>query len=87
MTIKSDLVPMATISHELYGRDINGFDSLGGEDVAFTTLSSYGATIGNDDCSGTAAFDDKTQEKYEGFPFIVELTMQTEEQLHTRDKN
>ena len=35
MTIKSDQVEMATISHDLYGRDINGFDKLG-EGNAFT---------------------------------------------------
>ena len=33
--IKSDIVEMATISHDLYGRDIDGFDKLG-EGNAFT---------------------------------------------------
>ena len=36
--------------------------------------------MGNDDCSGGA---DERSEKYEGFPFLVDLLMQTQEQLGT----
>ena len=47
-----------------------------------TYLSSYGATIGSDDCDGLAP---NATEKYEGFPFLVDLLMQTKEQLHTAE--
>ena len=37
MIIKSDIVEMATISHDLYNRDIDGFEKLG-EGNPFTHL-------------------------------------------------
>ena len=46
MAVKSNLVPMATISHELYGRTIDGFETLGSDDP-FTTLRNVFKLIGS----------------------------------------
>ena len=79
MTSANNLVPAAVPPNELYAQHVVGFEHLG-EGDPFSRMGEYGASEDNFDCTLAQAND---QEAFEGFPYVVRLLMQTEDQVET----
>ena len=83
MTSANNLVPAAVPPNELYARHVTGFEHLG-EGDPYSRMGEYGASNDNFDCTLAQAND---EDAFEGFPYVVRLLMQTEDQIETAEGN